>query len=347
MDMLSLILSSDSVAPAQHKPCPLPPPPPAGTTTPPAGGPALTPKPVSPNGDSKAVSFTLRDSHCEPKTFHIRPHDTTDSIMDTVKHLFGMSRQYDLGISLEDADGLSFIPSYDNFVHGMPVYVRIEDSVRGGLAYRHPYNLRQPQGVSTRSSAFPTSRSVSPQTRGRRSASATGVQLNGSHGRSLKRPALCLDSDTELDMVQHDGPWRRLPHPPSLLPEDEEEPRTKAASVASADISVENIVEGSRRKRPKFSSDVSCCPPVCGDESNSMDRNCRSSLLPASSRKTAPSRPALRAVSLSSPRRIPTGTSASAILLPPPTRWDRVSIAPTVRQPTPTTRALSQPRRRP
>lgn len=253
MDLSSLLTSNDMLASAQVKP--FHPPPPPGATTPHASGPATTPKSLSPNGDCKAVSFRLRDSHCEPKTFYIRPHDTTDSIMDTVKHLFGMSRQYDLGISLEDADGLSFIPSYENFLDGMPVYVRIEDSLRSNLVYRHPYNLRQSQGMSNRSSAFPTSRSVSPQSNGRRSTSATVMQLYGGRGRSLKRSALHLDSDAEQEMIQQDGLWYRLPHQ-SLLPEDEEEPRTKAASVASADISVENIVEGSRRKRPKFSSDV-------------------------------------------------------------------------------------------
>jgi hypothetical protein len=80
--------------------------------------------------------------------------------------------------------------------------------------------------------------------------------MQTTHGRprSLKRSALYQDPETEHDVWQ-DGQWYSLPHQ-SLLPDDEEEPRTKAASVASADISVENIVEGSRRKRPKFSSDV-------------------------------------------------------------------------------------------
>ena len=249
--------------------------------------------------------------------------------MDTVKHLFGMSRQYDLGISLEDADGLSFIPSYENFVHGMPVYVRIEDSLPSNLAYRHSYNLRQSQCVSNRSSAFPMSRSASPQSRGRRSTSATRMQLNGGHGRSLKRSALYLESDVGQDMIQHDGLWYRLPHQ-SLLPEDEEEPRTKAASVASADISVENIVEGSRRKRPKFSSDVRLKHHlVYTNESNTkLHRNCRFSLLLRYPSKTALSRPTPRAASPSLLLHIPTAISASANPRLPPTPEDIASTAP-------------------
>jgi hypothetical protein len=247
MDLNSILTTNDTPAPARGKCFYLPA---AISTTPHSNGSAMTPKSLSPNGDCKAVRFRLRDSRCEPKTFYIRPHDTTDSIMDTVKHLFGLSRQYDLGISLEDADGLSFIPSYDNFIDGMTVDVRIEESLPSNYAYRHSYNLRQSQGASR----YPNSRSVSPQSRGSRSTSATRMQMACGRGRSLKRSAMYLDQEADSDAYR-DAVWYQLAHQ-SLMPDDEEEPRTKAASVASADISVENIVEGSRRKRPKFSSDV-------------------------------------------------------------------------------------------
>jgi hypothetical protein len=254
MDLNSILTTNNTPAPARAKSFY---PPAATSATPHSNGSATTPKSLSPNGDCKAVSFRLRDSHCEPKPFYIRPHDTTDSIMDTVKHLFGLSRQYDLGISLEDADGLSFIPSYENFTDGMTVDVRIEESLPNNYAYRHTYNLRQSQGMATgtsRSSAYPTSRSVSPQSRGRRSTSATVMQTGSGRGRSLKRSAQYMDPDADQEAYR-DAMWYQLAHQ-SLIPDDDEEPRTKAASVASADISVENIVEGSRRKRPKFSSDV-------------------------------------------------------------------------------------------
>lgn len=226
----------------------------------------MTPKSLSPSGDCKTVSFQLRGTDAEPKTFYIRPHDTTDSIMDTVKHLFGLSRQYELGISLEDCHGLSFIPSHENFADGMMVYVRIEDSLPRNFAHRHSYDLRRSHPAASRSSASysASSRSVSPQSRGRRSCSAAAL-----HGRprSLKRPAAAAsqaaatadaDADAEPELWHPDAHWY-LPHQ-SLLPDEEEEPRTKAASVASADISLENIVEGSRRKRPKFSADVRSPP---------------------------------------------------------------------------------------
>ncbi|TGZ80580.1 hypothetical protein EX30DRAFT_372208 [Ascodesmis nigricans] len=222
------------------------------TTTPQSNGCAMTPKSLSPNTGAKAVYFRLRNSQNEPKMFQIRPHDTTDSIMDTVKHLLGVSRQYDLGVSLEDEQETSFIPSYDNFIDGQTVYVRIEETVSHSYIHRHSYNLRQNGGGSnsSRSYDYPTSRSVSPNSRGGRSASATGRQ------RALKRASLHQDPDDDryLEDFAHDGQWYGIPSQ-QFLPDDYEGSRTKAGSVASADISVENILEGSRRKRPKFSAD--------------------------------------------------------------------------------------------
>ncbi|KAA8912862.1 hypothetical protein FN846DRAFT_772859 [Sphaerosporella brunnea] len=252
MDLNSILTTNNTPAPTRGKSFY----PSAANITPHSNGSAMTPKSQSPNGDCKAVSFRLRDSHCEPKPFYIRPHDTTDSIMDTVKHLFGLSRQYDLGISLEDADGLSFIPSYENFIDGMTVDVRIEESLQNSYAYRHSYNLRQSHGMpngASRSSGYPTSRSASPQSCGRRSTSITAMHMGHGRGRSLKRSSIYQDPDAEAEAYR-DAMWYQLTHQ-SFIPDDDEEPRTKAASVASADISVENIVEGSRRKRPKFSSD--------------------------------------------------------------------------------------------
>ncbi|KAI5806960.1 hypothetical protein EDC01DRAFT_608613 [Geopyxis carbonaria] len=233
--------------------------PPATTSTPHNSRAAMTPNSLSPNADVKAVSFRLRDSQNEPKTFHIRPHDTTDSIMDTVKHLLGLSRQYDLGVSLEDADELSFIPNYENFTDGMTVFVRIEESLPPDFARRHSYNLRQSQnglnGTSSNSSSrtydYPASRSISPVSRGRRSTSATTMHTVDRRSRHLKRSAL---DDHYHEIYHPDGQWSYLSQQP-LMPDEYDEPRTKAGSVASADISVENILEGSRRKRPKFSSD--------------------------------------------------------------------------------------------
>jgi hypothetical protein len=260
MELSSLLTTNDVSAPTRAQSAYL-----LSTTasTPHVNGSLATPKSLSPNTDYKAVSFRLRDSHSsEPKTFYIRPHDTTDSIMDTVKHLFGLSRAYDLGISLEDADGLSFIPSHENFTDGMTVFVRIDENLPQ-FAHRHSYNLRQSQGPNgtLRSSGYPVSRSASPNSRGRRSVSATAMQTSNGRHRPLKRSAMYQDAENDgpPEFFQHDGFWYSLPHQ-SLLPDDDEEPRTKAASVASADISVENIVEGSRRKRPKFSSDVRLHP---------------------------------------------------------------------------------------
>lgn len=235
-------------------------------STPLSNGATMTPKSLSPNTGIKAVYFRLRDSQNDAKMFQIRAHDTTDSIMDTIKHMLGLSRQYDLGISLEDEDGMSFVPSYDNFVDGTTVYVRIEESIGHNYVQRHSYNLRQGAAMgagstaSSRSYGYPNSRSVSPNSRGRRSASSSGRQ------RGMKRSSLHMNSEDDRysDDYGHDmtAQWYGLP-PQQFLPEDYEGSRTKAGSVASADISVENILEGSRRKRPKFSSDVRLPAAVC------------------------------------------------------------------------------------
>ena len=51
----------------------------------------------------------------------ISRHDTTDSIITTVKNFYGL---YDYGVSFEDKDGISIIATHDNFENDMTVYVR-------------------------------------------------------------------------------------------------------------------------------------------------------------------------------------------------------------------------------
>jgi hypothetical protein len=217
----------------------------------------MTPKSLSPNYECKAVSFRLRDSDAEPKKFYIRPNDTTNDIMDAVKHLFGVAQQHHLGISLEGPDGLSFIPSHENFEDGTTVYVRIEEPPMN----KHPYNLRQTNPFNgpimngvTNGFAYSTGRSESPPTfNGRRSTSSS---VNG-RTRGLKRQAPSQDvvpGHYSPEQIQN-GQYYALPAQ-QFLPDEEDLDERGRPGVASSDISLDNIVEGSRRKRPKFSSDV-------------------------------------------------------------------------------------------
>jgi hypothetical protein len=210
-------------------------------------GPLMTPKSLSPNGECKNVHFRFGNS--EPKTLHIFPHDTTDSITTTVKNMFGIKLQDESGLSFQDPDGRYMILRHENFSDDMMVDIRVEDN---------QYNLRHPQamffaGPGLRGSSFSDARSVSPSAaRGRRSASA------GGRSRAMKRQASLREEDYCDGRYLQQGFSLQQP-PQQFLPEgdDESESRSRIEPVASADISLDNIVEGSRRKRPKFSSDVS------------------------------------------------------------------------------------------
>lgn len=203
------------------------------------------PKSLSPNSHCKNVHFRLCSGVLEPKTLHIFPHDTTDSITTTVKNMFGLGREEDSALSFQDPEGRYMILQHENFVDGMTVNIRVEES-----PHRYSCQFRQPLLDHRASGA----RSVSPSAaRSRRSASA------GGRSKILKRPAASYDWESGQDYAEHYAQDYFQQPPQQFLPEDyDEDQRGRVEPLASAEISLVNIVEGSRRKRPKFSSDVSC-----------------------------------------------------------------------------------------
>jgi len=209
-----------------------------------------TPQSLSPSTECKNVHFRFCNS--EPKTLHIYPHDTTDSITTTVKNMFGIKLQDEYGLSFQDPEGRYMILRHENFSDDMTVDIRVEENPASYLQY----NLQHPQamfytGPGLRGS-FSDGRSVSPSAaRGRRSASA------GGRPRGMKRQASHRGEEEHYDERCPQGYYPQQP-PQQFLPEgdEESESRSRIEPVASADISLDNIVEGSRRKRPKFSSDV-------------------------------------------------------------------------------------------
>lgn len=221
---------------------------PALATTPYHNAPIIMtpPKSLSPNSHCKNVHFRLYSGVSEPKTLHIFPHDTTDSITTTVKNMFGLGREEDSALSFRDPEGRYMILQHENFEDGMTVNIHVEENPR------HYSCQFRPSLLDHRASG---ARSVSPSAaRGRRSASAGG-RLKG-----LKRPAASYDWENGQDYVEHytQDYFHQQP-PQQFLPEDyDEDQRARVEPLASAEISLVNIVEGSRRKRPKFSSDVSC-----------------------------------------------------------------------------------------
>lgn len=204
------------------------------------------PKSLSPNSHCKNVQFRLCSGVSEPKTLHIFPHDTTDSITTTVKNMFGLGREEDSALSFQDPEGRYMILQHENFVDGMTVNIRVEEN-----PHRYSCQFRQPL-LDHRASG---TRSVSPSAaRGRRSASA------GGRSKILKRSAAGYDWEGGQDYTDlYAQDYFHQQPPQQFLPENyDEDQRGRVEPLASAEISLVNIVEGSRRKRPKFSSDVSC-----------------------------------------------------------------------------------------
>lgn len=222
----------------------------------------------------KRVTFELLFTESQargrlPMRVHIYPHDTTDSIVTTVKNFYGLypGPNGGLGVSFEDQEGTTLIARYENFTHDMTVYVRVTEeppatvtpyiappykSSVSAAAYNEPGSnfTRQPAAYSGRDlSRSPRRRSPSPNggARGRRSASANTNSHASKKGRprSVKEPAADIYSDSMNGYSSGDGA------PSSSSGRAKEQ-------IGNTDISVENIVEGGRRKRAKFESSVCC-----------------------------------------------------------------------------------------
>jgi hypothetical protein len=193
-----------------------------------------------------------------PMVVMVSAHDTTDSIISTVRTFFGI---YDgpntvHGFSFEDQDGNTIISRYENFYDNMSVYVRVRPV--------SPEHSGRPIGSEEEAQAFirnggeivgsdgtlMTSADISevfsgassPTTgRGRRSMSPRRTYLPGSRSQSRKRSS--VNDDLMSGYTSSDSSSRR----------------SKPELLASADISLDNIVEGNRRNRAKFDSSVSTC----------------------------------------------------------------------------------------
>lgn len=204
-----------------------------------------------------------------PMRVNIYPHDATDSIITTVKNFYGL---YDgNGVSFEDKEGNTLIARYENFQNRMTVYVRVVDDMGSASATPHvslspkrpylgpPFEMNPPPQVGDHLHSRPSSRaahhrSASPNnTRGRRSVSVNTNTKSRSRPNIKSRTGSAHGSFADpngqfaQDMSDSDGGDASVTS----------SRRGKAEVVASAEISVENIVEGGRRKRARFDSSVS------------------------------------------------------------------------------------------
>lgn len=194
-----------------------------------------------------------------PMRVQIYPHDTTDSIVTTVKNFYGIYDGTASGVSFEDQHGTTLIARYENLKNNMTVYVRVipiqaygEHFYGGFPVERKRPSLGEPfqmvDGVapvmdqpSRPSSRLTRRRSASPSNRSLRSASQ---HKQGS------RPGLkSRGSSVHAGFVDDD---------PGMSDSDESFSRkSRGDTFASSEISMENILQDGRRKRPKFDSSVS------------------------------------------------------------------------------------------
>ena len=206
-----------------------------------------------------------------PMRVQIYPHDTTDSIVTTVKNFYGIYDGAASGVSFEDEQGITLIARYENLRNNMTVYVRVipvqaytegyGDRFYGHLpadARKRP-SLGEPfqmppamppaqvlehgQPPSRPASRLARKRSISPSGRSRRSASQNkqssrvGNKSRGSstHG-SFHEEGTPGYSDSE-------GGYSGTK-------------KSRTEQFGSSDISMENILQDGRQKRPKFESSV-------------------------------------------------------------------------------------------
>ena len=242
---------------------------------------------VSPTkADPKNITFELiftedpRFRARLPMKVQIWRHDNTDNIVSAVKNFFGLYDVAVKGVSFEDAYGNTLIASYENFASGMIVYVRVipdpsqmwqpddqapayagtpvsaQRTPRLGEGFQMPppntaQIVNHGQQVSRPPSRVARKRSASPNYgSGHRSASAQkGRSRTGMKSRENSFQARLdeLNNDNTKGYNSSDGEAASVTS--SFKARNEQ--------LASAEISVENIVEGGRRQKAKFESSVS------------------------------------------------------------------------------------------
>ena len=220
---------------------------------------------------SKNVSFKLilpeapQQLHRLPMRVAIFPHDATESIITTVKNFYALQQ----GVSFEDEQGNMLIARYENFAPDMTVYVRAVNyqpaQPIGHGQYTQdanspikphldaPFEMRPPQLNTSVSPVKPTSRttghrSASPQSAQSRHSASTFSTSKG-RPRKQRNPGSFAEAMNDEDSA--DGSNESVAS----------SRKSKGDQLASAEISVNNIVEGGRRQRAKFESSVSYPSP--------------------------------------------------------------------------------------
>jgi hypothetical protein len=197
----------------------------------------------------------------------IYPHDTTDSIITTVKNFYGLYERG--GVAFEDRQGTTLIARYENFTHNMVVFVRVMAEEDPGDYSPDPRQSMSPrrarpgesyQMLPPATNHAQVSKAVSraaqrlskspPPGHGRRSTSAS-ANVTKSRPRSL---AKSRGSSSHGSFADGHGDGNIYSDSDGGDGSVTSSRRGRKEQVASAEISLDNIVEGGRRKRAKFDS---------------------------------------------------------------------------------------------
>ena len=237
----------------------------------------------------KNVAFELLfDGHNNekarlPMRVRIYSHDTTDSIVSTVRDFYGLYAGVAKGISFEDSTGMTLIARYENFTNNMIVYVRVipdysqswqQSPSRASSHAATPINTQRtphldagfemapPQSAQALTYGPQMSRPPSRVSRKQSASPGTGrSRRSESAQKELSRSGIKSRGDSfqaHLDGYNTEAL--------KCNSSDEEggsvtsSRKARNEQLASAEISEKNIVEGGRRQaqRAKFESSVSC-----------------------------------------------------------------------------------------
>jgi len=217
---------------------------------------------LSPNDEAKETLFHCNSHARIPLRLALRPTLTTADVDTLVRTFFG----------LHPYDAIHYVKGDQSFATvGLeecmrsPEFTVMVTHLRPDLrCQQHPFassqtNAPHPSrhisgyGLPSRAQMVPQyARSISPSSgRGRRSGSANAT--NGGRSRSMKRQ-ISGHSHPPVEELVDEYVYQQHPH--LLLSYQTDGKGNRLEPVASADISLDNIVEGSRRKRAKFSSAV-------------------------------------------------------------------------------------------
>ena len=245
---------------------------------------------LSPPPGPKNVAFELHFDGAPsmrgrlPMRVQIFPHDTTESIVTTVKNFYGLYDGAAQGVSFEDQHGATLIASYENFVNNMVVYVRVTAEYAQAAAqprpeYPAPWDnslastspqrtsdptdpaLQMPPPQAGTPGAAPSAYGPMPLSRpgsrvSRRQSQSPNLGAGRSASAQKARSRSGAKGSFTADGEEHNDAHNGYSSSDCGAGSVTSSRKARSEQLASAEISVENIVEGGRRKKPKFSSSV-------------------------------------------------------------------------------------------